>query len=132
MTTNNRLDAAAPQPQPVRLKKDGTPDRRGGKPGNRGNVHATGRKALPGYDVRKNYNFVATDKEYELMRKFNEILRARPDDAKKICSKLGTPPTTRAAKDDRKIRTIRCNDQERKLLKRMIAIIKDRYSAITS
>lgn len=112
-----------------RLKKDGTPDRRGGKVGNKGNKHATGRKALPGYDVRKNYNFVATDKEYKLMKEFNEILRARPEHAQKILSKLGTPPTGRArpADEPRKNRVIMGNEQERAALKRMLATIKDRY-----
>lgn len=112
-----------------RLKKDGTPDRRGGKLGNRGNKHATGRKALPGYDVRKNYSFVATEKEYNLLKEFNQILRARPDDAEKILHKLGTPPTSRARRTDepRKNRVIMGNEQERAALKRMLATIKDRY-----
>ncbi len=112
-----------------RLKKDGTPDRRGGKIGNAGNKHATGKKRVDGYEVRKNYNFVATDKEYYLLKEFNEILRARPDDAKKILSKLGTPPTGRARRADepRKNRVIMGNEQERAALKRMLATIKDRY-----
>lgn len=111
-----------------RLKKDGTPDRRGGKIGNKGNKHATGRKALEGYEVRKNYNFVATDKEYYLLREFNQILRARPEDAEKILHKLGTPPSGRAKKDEsRKHRALNGTEKERAALKRMLATIKDRY-----
>ena len=111
-----------------RLKKDGTPDRRGGKLGNKGNRQATGKKRVEGYEIRKHYNFVATDEEYNLLRRFNTILRTSPDAAAQIIEKLGTPPEGRAKKDSsRKNRALSGTDAERAQLKGMLAIIKDRY-----
>jgi hypothetical protein len=111
-----------------RLKKDGTPDRRGGKPGNVGNRHATGKKAVPGKELRKQYNFVATDEEYNLLKRFNAILRVDPAQAATILSKLGTPPAGRARKDGgRKNRAMQGTEAERAALKRALATIKDRY-----
>jgi hypothetical protein len=112
-----------------RLKKDGTPDRRGGKLGNKGNRQATGKKRIEGYETRKHYAFVATDEEYNLLRRFNTILRTSPDVAAQIVVKLGTPPEGRAKKDSsRKNRAIAGTETERAQLKTMLAIIKDRYS----
>jgi hypothetical protein len=113
-----------------KLKKDGTPDKRinnRGKVGNAGNKHATGRKKIASYEARQNFAYVATDKEHELLKEFNQILRTRPDVAQKIQSKLGTPPTGRASKKDRKNRSIRCTQAEKEQLKRALATIKDRY-----
>jgi hypothetical protein len=115
-----------------RLKKDGTPDRRGGKLGNAGNKYATGRKAIPGYDVRKNYNYVATAEENELLKVYNNILRGNPKKAALILASLGTPPGGRAKNDERKHYSIKCNDQEKQILKAMLAIIKDRYIAASN
>lgn len=115
-----------------RLKKDGTPDRRGGKIGNVGNKHATGRKAIPGYDVRKNYNYVATTEENELLKAYNNILREKPQKAALILASLGTPPGGRAKNDERKHYSIKCTDKEKQTLKAMLAIIKDRYIAASN
>jgi hypothetical protein len=126
----DRIAGTEPQGPNKRLKKDGTPDGRAnnsGKKGNRGNKQATGRKKIASYEARQNFAYVATDKEHKLLKEFNQILRTRPDVAQKIQSKLGTPPTGRASKKDRKNRSVRCTQAEKEQLKRALATIKDRY-----
>jgi hypothetical protein len=111
-----------------RLKKDGTPDRRGGKVGNKGNKYATGRKALPDYEKRKTIAITANEKEYELLKVFARYLKHEPEKAAVILSKLGTAPAGRAKRgDNRKRYTLRANEQEKPVIKDVIAIIKDRY-----
>lgn len=111
-----------------RLKKDGTPDRRGGKIGNAGNKHATGRKALPDYEKRKTIAISANTKEYELLKVFAKYLKHEPEKAADIIAKLGTPPAGRAKRgENRKRYTLRANEQEKPIIKDVIAIIKDRY-----
>lgn len=111
-----------------RLKKDGTPDRRGGKIGNVGNKHATGRKALSDYEKRKTIAISANTKEYELLKVFAKYLKHEPEKAADIIAKLGTPPAGRAKRgENRKRYTLRANEQEKPIIKDVIAIIKDRY-----
>lgn len=113
-----------------RLKKDGTPDRRNGNPGNKGNKHATGRKAIPGQELRKMISFVATEPEYKLILKYAAILKDDFSDGLLLLAQLGTPPEGRAKKDsDRTKRTIRVLEKEKTPIRQMLSIIKDRYDA---
>ena len=114
----------------MRLKKDGTPDRRNGNPGNAGNKHATGRKKIAGQETRKLISFVATDPEYKLLLQYATILKENYDRGIDILSSLGTPPDGRAKMDrDRTKRTIRAYESEKAPIRQMLAIIKDRYDA---
>jgi hypothetical protein len=113
-----------------RLKKDGTPDRRNGNPGNRGNKHATGRKRIEGQETRKMISFVATESEYKLLLKYAAILKDDFNNGLHLLAQLGTPPEGRAKKDsDRTKRTIRVLEQEKTPIRQMLSIIKDRYDA---
>jgi hypothetical protein len=113
-----------------RLKKDGTPDRRNGNPGNPGNKYATGRKHIDGQEVRRLISFVATDKEYTLLLKYASILKSDYEQGLATLAALGTPPTGRAKKDsDRSKRVIRVLEREKKPIRQMLSIIKDRYEA---
>lgn len=133
MTTNAKRHAPDGNdlPNTPRLKKDGTPDRRGGKVGNRGNRHATGRKALPGYNKRKMIAITANEKEYKLLLLFARMLKhGEPSIYKSVLDRLGTPPTGRAKKGEGRRRyTLAATEQEKQILKDVIAIIKDRYES---
>jgi hypothetical protein len=112
----------------VRLKKDGTPDRRGGKIGNAGNKHATGRKHIEGQEIRKHISFMATEKEYRLLLQYAAILKDDYERGLDLLAKLGTPPDGRAKMDsDRTKRTIRVYEREKTPIRQMLSIIKDRY-----
>ena len=131
MTNNNGQDAPAdPQPQPVRLKKDGTPDRRGGTPGNRGNVHATGRKKIPGRETRKNLMIYASDAEWTVMQDFCRIIKNDINLAQKILDDLGTPPPENKKPPVRARRQhgIRLLESEKILAKKMILLVRDRLN----
>lgn len=111
-----------------RLKKDGTPDRRNGNPGNAGNKHATGRKRIEGQETRKIISFVATDKEYKLLLEYATILKNDYERGLDLLVKMGTPPTGRAKMDSsRTKRTIRVYEREKTPIRQMLSIIKDRY-----
>lgn len=112
-----------------RLKKDGTPDRRNGNPGNAGNKYATGRKAIEGYNKRKMIAITANEKEYKLLLEFARLLKhGEPSIYKDVLQKLGTPPAGRAKKGEgRKRYTLMATEQEKPIIKDVIAIIKDRY-----
>lgn len=114
-----------------RLKKDGTPDRRNGNPGNPGNKYATGRKAISGYNKRKMIAITANEKEYRLLLDFCRILKhGAPKQAATIISKLGTPPAGRAKKGEgRKRYSLLATDDEKPIIKDVASIIKDRYEA---
>lgn len=130
MTDINKPAAAGTEPQGPnkRLKKDGTPDRRNGNPGNAGNKHATGRKRIEGQETRKIISFVATDKEYKLLLKYAAILKDDYERGLNLLAKLGTPPDGRAKMDsDRTKRTIRVYEREKMPIRQMLSIIKDRY-----
>jgi hypothetical protein len=114
-----------------RLKKDGTPDRRGGKLGNKGNKYATGRKHIDGAEVRKHISFMATEKEYRLLLKYAAILKDNYSHGLEILAALGTPPEGRAKKDsDRVKKVIRVLEAEKMPIRQMLSIIKDRYEAV--
>lgn len=114
----------------LKLKKDGTPDRRAfnhGTIGNKGNKNATGKKAT-NKEKMSGLSFVANEREYNLIKQFNLILRTDQTAAETIIKKLGSIPSKRAERDStRKTRSIRCMNTNKELLKRAIAIIKDRY-----
>ena len=116
-----------------RLKKDGTPDGRAnnsGKKGNRGNQHATGRKKLPGSESRTNLLLYTSDTEYAVMQDFCHILKDDRATAKKILAELGTPPPEGKKPPIRKRKShgIRLTDDEKKLAKTMLAIVRDRIT----
>jgi hypothetical protein len=114
-----------------RLKKDGTPDRRGGKLGNKGNKYATGRKHKEGQEIRKHISFMATEKEYRLLLKYAAILKDNYSHGLEILAALGTPPEGRAKKDsDRTKRVVRVLEAEKIPIRQMLSIIKDRYEAV--
>jgi len=114
----------------LKLKKDGTPDKRRfnhGTIGNKGNKQATGKKAT-GKEKMTGLSFVANEREYILIKQFNQILRTDSNAANAIINKLGSIPAKRAERDSmRKTRSIRCIGANKELLKRVITIIKDRY-----
>ena len=116
--------------KPPKLKKDGTPDKRRfnhGTIGNKGNKNATGKKKT-GKEVLTGLSFVANEREYTLIKQFNLILRTDLNAATTIINKMGSIPSTRASRDKtRKTRSIRCMSVHKDVLKRAIAIIKDRY-----
>jgi len=111
-----------------RLKKDGTPDRRNGNPGNAGNKHATGRKRIEGQEIRKHISFMATEKEYRLILQYAAILKDDYERGLALLAKMGTPPEGRAKKDSDRVKHVtRVLDVEKQPIKDMLAIIKDRY-----
>ena len=125
MKTNNNNPADLPK-----LKKDGTPDKRRfnhGTIGNKGNKHAMGKKAT-NKEKMLGLSFVANEREYNLIKQFSQILRTDQTAAQTIINKLGSIPAKRAERDStRKTRSIRCISTNKDILKRAIAIIKDRY-----
>lgn len=125
--TNSPADLLTKQPK---LKKDGTPDKRRfnhGTIGNRGNKQATGKKAT-NREKMTGLSFVANEREYILIKQFNQILRTDLSVAENIIDKLGSIPPKRAERDStRKTCSIRCIGANKELLKRVIAVIKDRY-----
>ena len=115
----------------IKLKKDGTPDRRGGKVGNKGNRYATGRKRIAGQETRKHISFKATDSEYKLLLQYAHILKSDYDSGIAILEKAGLVPDGRAKKDStRRDHVIRVLEREKKPVRDMLAIIKDRYDLI--
>jgi hypothetical protein len=128
INANNPVDLLTAQKP--KLKKDGTPDRRiynHGKKGNKGNRHATGKKATNKENMT-GLSFVANEREYALIKQFNQILRTNQKAAENIISKLGSIPATRATRDStRQTRSIRCLSVHKDVLKHAIAVIKDRY-----
>jgi hypothetical protein len=129
MIREDKKPAADTVTSAPRLKKDGTPDRRNGNPGNAGNKHATGRKAIEGYNKRKMIAITANEKEYKLLLDFARLLKhGEPSIYKDVLQKLGTPPAGRAKKGEgRKRYTLMATEQEKPIIKDVIAIIKDRY-----
>jgi hypothetical protein len=113
-----------------RLKKDGTPDRRNGNPGNRGNRHATGKKAING-EKRKTVGYYASKNESDIYKKFIKILHKKPDEATNILHELGTPPPDGTPAPPRKRKSFTCCllEAERVPAKIALAIIKDRLTA---
>jgi hypothetical protein len=114
-----------------RLKKDGTPDRRNGNPGNAGNKHATGRKRIEGQEVRKVVGYYASKNESDIYKKFIKILHKQPETAAAILKELGTPPPdgTQAPPRKRKSYTCYLLESEREPAKIALSIIKDRLTA---
>ena len=117
--------------RPPRLKKDGTIDRRNGNPGNRGNRHATGRKAVPGQEIRKTVGYYASKQESDCLKIYIKILHYRPDVAATIERELGTPPPEGTPAPPRKRKSYTCMllEAEREPVKRVLSIIKDRLQA---
>jgi hypothetical protein len=113
-----------------RLKKDGTPDRRGGKIGNKGNKHATGRKKLPGSEPRTNLLLYTSDTEFTVMKDFCRLLKDNPNTAKRVLAELGTPPPAgkKPPQRQRKSHGIRLTTAEKELAKTMLAIVRDRIT----
>lgn len=114
-----------------RLKKDGTPDRRGGKIGNRGNKHATGRKKIEGQETRTNLLLYTSDTEWQVMRDFCKLLKADKGKALQVIAELGTPPPTGKKMPERKRKShgIRLLDEEKEIAKKMLLLVKDRITA---
>jgi hypothetical protein len=114
-----------------RLKKDGTPDRRGGKLGNRGNRHATGRKKIEGQEVRTNLLLYTSDAEWQVMRDFCKLLKADKEKALQVITGLGTPPPAGKKMPERKRKShgIRLLDEEKEIAKKMLLLVKDRITA---
>ncbi len=117
-----------------RLKKDGTPDRRGGKPGNAGNRQATGRKAIPGQELRKTWGYYASKQEADCLKIYIKILHKNPTIIDDINRDLGTPPPDGTLAPPRKRKTWTCKllESERDPVKRALTIIKDRLQASKS
>lgn len=116
----------------TRLKSDGTPDRRGGKIGNRGNRHATGRKRIEGQEIRRNMMIYASNSEWELMRRFCHLLKSDADTAQQVLDSLGTPPdaTRRPPRRERKQHGIRVLESEKNAVKTMLLLVRDRITAV--
>jgi hypothetical protein len=114
----------------IRLKKDGTPDRRGGKIGNKGNKHATGRKKLPGSEPRTNLLLYTSDTEFTVMKDFCRLLKDDPNTAKRVLAELGTPPPAgkKPPIRQRKNHGIRLTAAEKEIAKTMLSIVKDRIT----
>jgi hypothetical protein len=117
-----------------RLKRDGTPDRRNGNPGNRGNKHATGRKAIPGQELRKTWGYYASKQEADCLKAYIKILHKNPTIIKMVDNDLGTPPPDGTPAPPRKRKTWTCKllESEREPVKCALAIIKDRLTASKS
>ena len=131
VTTTITTASTTDRPQGQRLKKDGTPDRRNGNPGNRGNRHATGRKAVPGQEIRKTVGYYASKQESDCLKIYIKILHYRPDVAATIEKDLGTPPPDGTPAPPRKRKSYTCMllEAEREPVKRVLSIIKDRLQA---
>ena len=129
--TDKKKPAADVVTSTPRLKKDGTPDRRNGNPGNAGNRHATGRKRIEGQETRKVVGYYASKNESDIYKKFIKILHKQPDIAATILKELGTPPPdgTQAPPRKRKSYTCYLLESEREPAKIALAIIKDRLTA---
>lgn len=114
-----------------RLKADGTPDRRGGKIGNRGNRHATGRKRIEGQETRQVMGYYASQHESECIKAYIKILHKNPTIIEQVDNDLGTPPPAGTPAPPRKRKSYTCYvlDAEREPVKRAIACIKDRLAA---
>jgi hypothetical protein len=128
--TDKKKPAADVVTSTPRLKKDGTPDRRGGKIGNKGNKHATGRKKLPGSEPRTNLLLYTSDTEFTVMKDFCRLLKDNPDTAKSVLAELGTPPPAgkKPPIRQRKSHGIRLTAAEKEIAKTMLSIVKDRIT----
>jgi hypothetical protein len=117
-----------------RLKKDGTPDRRNGNPGNRGNRHATGRKAVPGQEIRKVMGYYASPQEAVTLKAYIKLLHKNPTIIEEIEKELGTPPPDGTPAPPRKRKSYTCYalESEKERIKTALAIIKDRLTASKS
>ena len=115
----------------VRLKKDGTPDRRGGKVGNKGNKHATGRKKVEGQEVRTNLLIYTSDSEWQVMQDFCRLLKKDKEKALQVLTELGTPPPAdkKPPTRQRKSHGIRLLDEEKEIAKIMLLLVRDRITA---
>ena len=136
MTTNTKIPAPDGNDLPQmasapRLKKDGTPDRRNGNPGNAGNRHATGRKRIEGQEIRKPVGYYASQQEAACIKAFIKILHKNPTIIDNVLSELGTPPPEGTPAPPRKRKRYTCTllQAEKPIVKNIIAIIKDRLSA---
>jgi hypothetical protein len=128
MTRKDKKPAADVVTSAPRLKKDGTPDRRGGKIGNKGNKYATGRKHIDGQEIRKHMSFMANEKEYRLLLQYAAILKEDYERGLDLLAKMVTPPEGRAKKDSSRVKHVtRVLDAEKQPIKDMLSIIKDRY-----
>lgn len=115
----------------VRLKKDGTPDRRGGKIGNRGNRHATGRKKIDGQEVRTNLMIYASESEWNVMQRFCRLLKRDHETAIQVLDSLGTPPPEahKPPARDRARHGVRLLSSEKDAAKIMLRMARDRVTA---
>ena len=114
-----------------RLKKDGTPDRRNGNPGNKGNKHATGRKRIEGQELRKPMGYYASQQESECIKMFVKILHKKPTIIESVLADLGTPPPDGTPAPPRKRKSWTCTllESEKPIVRDVIAIVKDRLTA---
>ena len=134
MREQESTTAEAVQMTGRRLKKDGTPDRRGGKLGNKGNRQATGRKAIPGQELRKVWGYYASKQEADCLKIYIKILHKNPTIIEVVDNELGTPPPDGTPAPPRKRKTWTCKllESEREPVKRALVIIKDRLTASKS
>ena len=118
----------------IRLKKDGTPDKRGGKIGNRGNKFATGRKRIEGQEVRTNLYIYASVSEWNVMQDYCKLLKRDKEKAAQVLAELGTPPPNGKKPPTRKRKGhgIRLLDEEKELARIMLKMARDRVTACKS
>lgn len=125
------MTARPDQTEQPRLRKDGQPDRRGGKPGNRGNRYATGRKAIPGQEIRQRRGYYASKQEADVLKMYIHILHKNPTIIDDVNRALGTPPPDGTSAPPRKRKSWTCTllESEREPVRIALLIIKDRLQA---
>lgn len=115
----------------MKLKKDGTPDLRGGKIGNKGNKHAKGRRKIEGQEIRTNMLLYTSDNEFNVIQDFCHLLKRDRQKALLVLDSLGTlpPETKKPPKRDRKKHGIRLLADEKIIAKKMLMLVRDRLTA---
>ena len=115
----------------MKLKKDGTPDKRRGKLGNKGNKFATGRKKIDGQETRTNMLLYTSDSEFSVIQDFCHVLKSDRAKALQIIDSLGTPPpeNKKPPRRERKKHGIRLLADEKIIAKKMLMLTRDRLTA---
>ena len=115
----------------MRLTKNGTIDKRGGKIGNKGNKHAKGRRKIDGQETRTNMMLYTSDNEFSVIQDFCHILKSDREKALQIIDSMGTPPpkTKKPPKRERKRHGIRLLADEKIIVKKMLMLTRDRLTA---
>ena len=115
----------------MKLKKDGTLDKRGGKIGNKGNRFAKGRRKIDGQETRTNMLLYTSDSEFSVIQDFCHLLKRDRQKALQVLDGLGTPPpeTKKPPKRERKRHGIRLLADEKIIAKKMLMLVRDRLTA---